>query len=260
MKRIDLSVFLHFGESLGELKKAWTGMEWIEFYMLVLTPIDWLQRFIRETEGVPCPDSTSSAKRLLAILTEATKQPVNPKRAITSDEVAGVFHTTDEFLESFEREHRNLDVFTVTPKGIYDTRLLIDKTEEKFPESIRKHFSPIMLYDLRQAGRCLAFEVPTACAFHVFRLTEALALRYWEVLAKHPWPHNQRDLGRYITELEKLPGVNKDLTRRLDEIRKFERNPTIHPEHIVDLERAPILFELSTGAIYGMGDEICKLI
>jgi hypothetical protein len=129
MKRTDLSVFLHFGESLGELKKAWTGMEWIEFYMLVLTPIDWLQRFIRETEGVPCPDSTSSAKRLLAILTEATKQPVNPKRAITSDEVAGVFHTTDEFLESFEREHRNLDVFTVTPKGIYDTRLLIDKTQ-----------------------------------------------------------------------------------------------------------------------------------
>jgi hypothetical protein len=259
VKKTDLSIFLHFGEALGDLRQVGQGKEWVEFFSLTLNPLGWIKSFLHETDGIPLPESRAAANRLLAILNEAHRQPIDPKRAITSDEAITLFFATNEFFEAFDREHRNIDVFTVTPKGLYDTRLLVEKTEEKFPENVRKHFSSTMLYDLRQAGRCLAFEVTTACAFHIFRFTEALTLLYYEKLAKQPWPLHKRDLGIYITELEKLPKVNTDVTTRLNEIRKFERNPTIHPEHIVALERAPILFELCTGAIFVMGEEIEKL-
>jgi hypothetical protein len=259
MKKTDLSIFLHLGEALGDLRQIGQGKEWVEFFSLTLNPLAWIKKFLHETDGIPLPESRAAASRLLTILTEFHRQPIDPKRAITSDEAIALFFATNEFLEAFDREHRNIDVFTVTPKGLYDTRLLAEKTEEKFPENVRKHFSKTMLYDLRQAGRCLAFDVPTACAFHIFRLTEALTLLYYERLAKQPWTLTGRDLGKYIEQLNKLPGVNTDATRRLDEIRKFERNPTIHPEHIVALERAPILFELCTGAIFVMGEEIEKL-
>jgi hypothetical protein len=136
---------------------------------------------------------------------------------------------------------------------------LIEKPENKFPSSVRGVFSDLMLYDLGQAGRCLAFEVPTAVAFHVFRATEAMMLRYYEILAKQPWPHNQHDWGRYIVELNRLPGINRDVTMRLEEIRKFERNPSIHPDAVVSVERAPVLFELCSGVIYTMAEEVHKL-
>lgn len=258
MKKTDLSIFLHFGEALADLRRLRPGMEWIEFYSLVINPIEWFKKFLHETEKIPLPDSRKSAEQLLAKLSETAKRPVDPKRLITQDE-ALLFFLMTEFLEAFDREHRNIDVFTVTPKGLYDTRLLVEKTEEKFPKNVRQHFSDMMIYDLRQAGRCLAFEVPTACAFHIFRFTEALTLLYYEKLAKQSWSLQKRDLGAYITELEKLPKVNRDVTTRLNEIRKFERNPTMHPEHIIPLERSPILFEMCTGVIFGMGEEIDKL-
>jgi hypothetical protein len=46
---------------------------------------------------------------------------------------------------------------------------------------------------------------------------------------------------------------------RLEEIRKFERNPSIHPDAIVSLEKAPVLFKLCNGVMYTMADEIRKL-
>jgi hypothetical protein len=42
-------------------------------------------------------------------------------------------------------------------------------------------------------------------AFHTFRATESLMLRYYEVLSGQAWPHNQHDWGRYIKEIGDLP-------------------------------------------------------
>jgi hypothetical protein len=258
MKQTNLNIFFQLGAALEGLRNVRTGMEWVDFSLVAILPIDWLQRFLFEIQDVPLPDSRDAAGCLLNLVQTAI-EPRDVSRTITQNEVVGIWNGKEQFEQHFEREQRNLSVFTVMPKGIYDTRLLAEKTEEKFPEAIRKQFSEIFLSDLNQAGRCLAFEVPTASAFHIFRATETLVRRYYEVLAGKPWPKTKRDWWSYIEELNKLPNVNKDVTMRLDEIRKFERNPSIHPEHIVTLEKAPILFELCSGVIYAMGDEISKI-
>ncbi len=258
MKQTNLHIFLQLGAALERLRNVKTDMERIEFSLIAVLVIPWLQRFLCEIQDVPLPNSCDAARCLLRTL-QTVNEPTDVSRAITQSEVIAIWDAKEQFEQHFEREHRSLDVFTVMPKGIYDTRLLAERTEEKFPETIRKHFSDTFVYDLRQAGRCLAFEVATAAAFHIFRATESMILRYYEVLASKSWPHKGRNWAEYIKELNKLPTVNSDVTMRLDEIRKFERNPSIHPEHIVALEKAPVLFELCSGVIYTIGDEINRL-
>jgi hypothetical protein len=120
-------------------------------------------------------------------------------------------------------------------------------------------FSDIVLYDLSQAGRCLAFDVPTAVAFHVFRATQAVMKDYYEALSGQEWTDPRHEWGKYVAEIEKLDKANKDAVMRLKEIGKFERNPTIHEDVTVSLHKAPTLFELCTGVLYTMAVEIKAL-
>ena len=258
MKQTDLTIFYYLGAALEGLRHVATGMARFDGWLLATPASDPLLRFLGEIDAVPLPDSRAAANELLTALSGvlALSDIDSP---LTQEEVVKIHQLKEKFEAAFDRERHNIDVFTVMPKGIYNTRMLIEHAEDKFPECVREVLPSEMLYDLRQAGRCLAFEVPTACAFHIFRATEVLILRYYEVLSGHRWTIKQRDWGHYITELHKLQNVNTDVMMRLDEIRKFERNPNIHPETSVSLDRAPLLFELCSGVIYTMGDEIRKL-
>jgi hypothetical protein len=261
VRETDLNVFFQFGMALEQFSERLSVQETAASLAPYIIPaLDWTNAFLIQTDVFPLKDSRDAVREMRCLLSSVfTSLQTGKDRAISQSEVRDFYRWKQHFEECFDREHRNLRVFTVTPKGIYDTRLLAEKTEEKFPASIRQHFPEQMIYDLRQSGRCLAFEVPTAAAFHVFRATESLIRQYYEVLAKQPWRFDTRDMGSYIRELNKLPGVNADVTRRLGEIKDFERNPSIHPEQIVSLEKAPILFELCSGVIYAMAVEIGKL-
>ncbi len=258
VKQTNLNIFYYLGAALEDVGHVATGMQWFDAWMKVTPAQQWLLRFLAEILSVPLPDSQTAANELLDAL-NAVESRDHIDHPLTQEEVVRIHQLKEKFEAAFDRERQNIDVFTVTPKGIYNTRLLIENTEDKFPASVRKVLPPEMFYDLRQAGRCLAFEVPTACAFHIFRATEVVILRYHEVLAGGRWSKTNRNWAAYIEELNSLRNVNKDVTMRLDEIRKFERNPSIHPEAVVSLERAPTLFELCTGVIHTMGDEISKL-
>jgi hypothetical protein len=264
MKETNLNIFYHLGAAVSSLyaaisveKKVW------DLFSEIYFAHEWVSTFLKETEDFKAllEDSRVSAGTLLGFSEGLINdmRSGNADRNITQAEVSALGYSKEQLESNFERECRKLPVFTVTPKALYDTRRLMEKTEEQFPENVRKVLPLGMLYDLHQAGRCLAFDTPTACAFHIFRATETLIRRYYEVLAGKPWPHQKRDWFSYIEELNKFPNVNKDATMRLDEIRKFERNPSIHPETVVPLEKAPRLFELCSGVIYTMAEEIRKL-
>ena len=48
------------------------------------------------------------------------------------------------------------------------------------------------------------------------------------------------------------------IPHRLMEIKNLNRNPLIHPEEVIPLEEAPIMFDLCNGVIYYMAVEIRK--
>ena len=163
-----------------------------------------------------------------------------------------------EFEKAFDRDHRRLHVFMVTNKALFDTDTLLMSPEQAFPERLRGLLASQVIEDLRQAAKCLAFDVPTACAFHICRGTEFLMLQYYEKLAGKSWEWSHRDWGKYNDKLINL-GAPKAITDRLDEIRKLDRNAYIHPDKNVTVEEAPFLFTLCINVDFQMLLEIEKL-
>jgi hypothetical protein len=153
----------------------------------------------------------SAMDELAASMHESTGH----SRTLAKEEVHLISTRKRVFEEKFEREYRYLDVFTVTQKGIYDTRMLMLRPEEKFPIRVRNRLPEQTLLDLREAAKCLAFDIPTACAFHICRATEAL-LAYYEVLSGHTWslPKN-RDWKAYIDHLAKEGAPKDEIDKKL---------------------------------------------
>jgi hypothetical protein len=261
VKETNLSIFYRLGTAIKDVDKLETGMSLADAAILLLDPYAWLVNFVGETEGVNIPDSRAAAERLMASMNKLANfahfTGVDPERLITSEEVYLISGQKRWFETCFEREYRYLDVFTVTPKGIYDTRLLMTRPEDKFPPRVRNVLPDQTLADLKQAARSLAFDLPTACAFHICRATESLILKYYEVLSGHGWTFTKKDWKIYVEQLVK-EGAPKKITDRLDEIRETDRNAYTHPEKNVSLEEAPIQFELCTGVIFQMASEIDK--
>jgi Domain of unknown function (DUF4145) len=262
VKETNLNIWYHLGRGIKNIDKLEPETELSQALFLLFDAYAWLINFVYETEGIDIPDTRAAAQSLMEamdllgdIRTMSSQRKDTP---VTREEVWKISGRRDWFEKCLDREYRSVDVFTVTPEGIYDTRLLMLRPEDKFPGRVRVMLPPQALSDLKQAAKCLAFEIPTACAFHICRATEALMLAYYEALSGHPWhlPKN-RDWKTYIDHLAK-EGAPKAITSRLDEIREMDRNAYAHPDRNVTLEESPVQFELCTNVIFQMGSEMDK--
>ncbi len=260
MKRTNLNIFYHLGESLANLHDLEAGMPMHDAIMELVIPRMWLYQFIEETRDVSLPETKASAQRLYTAIDDLLKETAktNFKNPLGQPVVQAISQEFANFEKQFDEEHKHLAVFTVLPKGLYDMSALIDTPEKKFPANIRSLMPEQMLRDFKQAALCLAFEIPTACAFHICRGTEALMLKYYELLSKHPWSFKKKDWKIYIEQLA-IEGAPKKITTRLDEIRDMDRNSYTHPDTNVTVEEAPVLFELCTGVIFYMAQEVQRL-
>lgn len=143
------------------------------------------------------------------------------------------------------------DTYYVSEKGIYRTAQLIDQAENVFSEGIRGKIPEQAIGDIRQAGRCLAFECPTAAGFHVLRAVEAVLRDYYQVVVGEAPTPKMSNWGAYITNLTKR-GAEKKVTGILDQIRDLYRNPVLHPEQNLTSDEATTLFGIAHSAIVAM--------
>lgn len=120
-------------------------------------------------------------------------------------------------------------VYHLWPIRAYNVEVLIAEGENVFSEEARKEFNEEEIYNLREAGKCLAFQIPTAAAFHIFRCVKSLIRRYYEVVVgKLPKP-KMRNWGVYIKALQDC-GADQKVVSILEQIKDLHRNPVIHPE------------------------------
>jgi hypothetical protein len=123
MKETNLNNLYQFGASLDHLQERISiDMKIIDLFPYLIPSQDWLRAFLKETEEFwpDLKDTRHSSQHLLnmiAEMIESARSDMN--RPITQLEVASVIHGKDELEKNFEREHRNLSVFTVTRKGTF---------------------------------------------------------------------------------------------------------------------------------------------
>jgi hypothetical protein len=103
-------------------------------------------------------------------------------------------------------------------------------------------------YDFGEAGKCIAFERPTAAAFHLMRGTEGVLLRDRKRDRVKPllWGSMVNDMKN---RRRKPP---KELLQNLGNIRESFRNSTQHPEKVYDIQETQDLFGLSVDVVNRM--------
>jgi hypothetical protein len=151
--------------------------------------------------------------------------------------------------------------YVVSQKGIYRTDDLISHAERHLTEISQGALPSQACDDLRQAGSCLAYELPTACAFHLWRAVETTMGHYFKRLNGKDFDDAgvTRNWAKKIEALNKQPNVDSKVTTFLDHIRDKYRNPQTHPDQIVSLEDAQRLFNVAISSIEQMLLESLKL-
>jgi hypothetical protein len=135
--------------------------------------------------------------------------------------------------------------------------LLVNKAEVNLWAETLDSVPDIAKKDFREAGRCLAFEVPTAAGFYALRATEATLRVYFTLVTGQD--ASKMDWGTCTFELAKSGKANKKVTQVLDQIRDVHRNPLMHPEECLTMREAIGLFDIAKSAINALADEIKTL-
>lgn len=146
-------------------------------------------------------------------------------------------------------------VYQIAPKRAYDIDTLIDNGTTIFSDSVRDQFTPEERYDVEQAGKCLAVEVPTAAAFHMFRAAESVLRRYYTAVVGTLPKLKMRNWGAYLKALKKCNADAKVLYA-LEQIKDLHRNPVLHPDSRVDIDEALSLVGLIESVISAMTKDI----
>lgn len=153
--------------------------------------------------------------------------------------------------QTLDAEAEGIFALVTTEKRI-DVKKLISNVELLMASDVFDFLPNVAKYDFEQAGKCIAFELPTAAAFHLLRGTEdVIRWFYCSIIKRNRLPEKERMWGLMIDQLRRKrrnapPALLLD---HLDYIRNNFRNPTQHPEKIYDMDESQDLFNLCTEAI-----------
>jgi hypothetical protein len=155
-------------------------------------------------------------------------------RVLSFSDLNSIRTAAKEFETVLKAELNRWDAFFVSQKGAYSTADLIHQAETMLPsEAARALLSPEATEDVRQAGRCLAFNLGTAAAFHMVRATETFIWKYYEAVIGTLPPVKVRNWGTYSRNLTKCGKADTRVVGWLDHIRLEYRNPVLHPQEVV---------------------------
>jgi hypothetical protein len=124
-------------------------------------------------------------------------------------------------------------LYLVTQKAGFDTALLIEFGAVCFPTDLHGK-APEAIPDVEQGTRCLAFELPTAAAFHLHRANESVLHRYWDAVTKGAVRPTTRNMGDYLKEMNAKKVGDPKVKSALKDLKDLHRNPLIHPEHTLE--------------------------
>lgn len=163
------------------------------------------------------------------------------------------FKKLDPALDS---ELKMKELYFVTPKK-YSIDKLTTNIESLFSRNVFSNLPSLARYDYQEAGKCIAFNLPTASAFHLLRANEGYLRFYYKEKIKRNriktnlWGH----LTEHLKTRKKIPSK---LLQLLDHIRKDYRNPTQHPLAKYSMDEAQDLLPLSINVCNQMFSDLKK--
>jgi hypothetical protein len=102
-------------------------------------------------------------------------------------EYGNIQQAINSFETVFTNDMPEMSTFAGAQIGIYRTEDLVKHSSLQIDGSVRPMLLPLALADIHEAGRCLAFRVPTAAAFHTSRAIETGMNQYYEAISGKPF-------------------------------------------------------------------------
>jgi hypothetical protein len=172
-------------------------------------------------------------------------------RRLSDTEAEELRGTAITIQETILAEARG-NVAFITRDKRYDVGRLLNDVGALMPPGVFENLSAKAQYDFGQAGKCVAYEVPTAAAFHLMRGTEAVLRDFYCTIVRRDRvdPLLWGPMTMHLAKRSKPPP--DVLLNNLDNLRRSFRNPTQHPEKIYDIEEVQDLFALSIDVVSRM--------
>lgn len=252
MKKLNPYEIFLFGQRIAPLSKIQEQVTVKDILFELWFARVSLLEFVSQGSFLPFA-SKQAANSLMQAIDNAIPrdfQAIQQDKQLTWNDTYELRHKSDELATVLNADMPGIATFFVSQKGIYKTEDLITNAEHALLEGIRKELSEQVVNDLRSAGKCLAYELPIACAFHLFRAIEEVMRSYYHVLTGKTFKENKisRNWGAYIKALSDSGADNK-VTQFLEHIRVEYRNPQTHPDASVTIEEAYGLFGAALSSI-----------
>jgi hypothetical protein len=264
MKQINTFSIYELARSLHPLRNLPQDPSQIEkahFYPLFHAQW-WLDGFVKD-QNIPLDLSLNAATELSAWMDRLMNKIVAIETASSEDEKVKPYElqTLITKLDFFEHvlsaELQKHLTYVVSQIGGLSMPLLVNKAEVNLTEDALKVVPESARKDFREAGRCLAFETPTAAGFHAMRATEAVLRVYFTLITKQD--SSRMDWGTCTQELMRSGNANRKVIQVLDQIRDVHRNPLMHPQDFLSMKEAIGLFDIAKSAINAVAEEISAL-
>ncbi len=259
MQRVNSHSFYQLGSFLHALSEIKEGDKLHQHLFSLAAARNWLTWFLSD-RVIPINVCKNDGWKLLNAINVLVPEdfPKNSPedRPLTWSEAYDVTNNLRNFETVMSAELQNCAVYFVSKKSIYETADLIERAENVLPEEIKRDLTSQNISDLKEAGKCIAFNLPTAAGFHVMRAIEPVLLDWHRFVVKQD--PTQKNWGTYLQELKKA-NANPDVMAVLNQIRSIHRNPVMHPEVILTIDEAIDLFDIGKAAIRAMVVEIQKL-
>ncbi|WP_278056877.1 hypothetical protein [Mesorhizobium sp. WSM4982] len=159
----------------------------------------------------------------------------------------------DTFRSVFAAECAEVDVYSVGQISLYKTSDLVSSASKTLPAEIRASIPFEAAVEFDDAGRCLAFGLPTACGFHALRGLELAIDGYLRAFGVTKKMNSWND---YVTAAKDLAEGSADkkpakkVVQMIDRMRDLDRNPLMHPRDTLDEIGADMLFRSSAITVY----------
>lgn len=250
MKRLDGQYLYALGHQIHALGTIKNGASYGEVLGIVWTADRALQPFL-DASIYQLKYCLQNGRTLLSwvqyISSKAFSSGDLANDRIDDADLANLRNSLSIFETNLASEFALMDTYLVAPKGGYNTGDLVENGEALFQPALAIKV-PGAIRDIKQATRCLAFELPTAAGFHLHRANESVLHAYFDAVrgsVDHPKDGN-RNMGNYVSLMEKNSLGDERVRAALKDIKNLHRNPLIHPDH--DLETVDEAIDL-LGAI-----------
>jgi len=216
-----------------------------------------IEQFFMERRLIPLELSGDAADQLIsAISSVSDKVWADPPEVVAQWEVQQIHTKLQELETVMALELQRHQTYLVSQIGGYSMPLLTTKAEVNLAEDAIAVISDQARKDFREAGRCLAFEVPTAAGYHAMRATEDVLRQYYALFMKKTT--DKIDWAVCTQELKKAK-ANPKVVQVLDQIRDLHRNPLMHPQEFLSMKEAIGLFDIAKSVIGSLAEEITSL-